>query len=378
MFIRILTLFSLLLSFGLAQQQDILLRVLLAEGSNANLAIGSHQLVNGAGTQEAPAGTLRLALSGGQVLVDGQPEGSWVEFAANDGFTFGGKPYRGNLLAVAQSGRLLFINRIWLEEYLLGVVPSEVPASFPDSVLEAQAILARTFALFRLNPKGLYDICASERCQVYRGRSAETVRHTSAVYATQGLIVSYNQHPITAVYHADSGGYTASSSEVWGASEPYLVSRPDPYSTSPGGTWKRTLSPAEVSSALARQGLSVGSVQSVQTLTYTESGRPSKLRVAGSSRSLILDTVQASKFLRSMGFPSTRVQISGWQVVGYGNGHGVGMSQWGARGLAAIGWDFRQILGYYYPGTFLSNFEVVAGLRDQLYASGYRGLVAQR
>lgn len=378
MFIRIIAGFLLLLGFGLAQQQDLLLRVLLAEGGSATVGLAAHQQAGALGSQDAGGGTVRLSLSGGQVLLDGQPQGSWVELAAPDGFMFGGKTYRGNFLTVADGGRLLFINRVWLEEYLLGVVPSEVPASFPDAVLEAQAILARTFALYRLNSKGLYDICASERCQVYQGRNAETPRHTSAVYATRGLIVSYNQHPITAVYHADSGGYTASSSEVWGASEPYLVARPDPYSSSPGGTWNRTLSPAEVSAALARQNLSVGTVQSVQTLAYSQSGRPSRLQVSGSSRSLTLDAVQASKFLRAMGLPSTRVQINGWQVTGYGNGHGVGMSQWGAKGFARLGWDFRQILGYYYPGTFLSNFEVVAGLHNQLLSLGYRPLLARR
>ncbi len=378
MFIRFLALFSLLMGLALAQQQDILLRVLLAQGSNASLNIGTHQEVNGVGSQEAAAGSFRLSIASSQVLIDSQAVGPWVEFAADDGFTFGGKNYRGNLLVVAQSGQLLFINRVWLEEYLLGVVPSEVPGSFPDAVLQAQAILARTFALFRLNPKELYDICASERCQVYQGRSAETGRHTSAVYATKGLIVSYDQRPITAVYHADSGGYTASAGEVWGSNVPYLVARPDPYSTSPGGTWNRTFGPAEAASALARQGLGVGTVQSVQTLAYSQSGRPSRLQVVGSSRTLTLDAVQASKFLRSMGLRSTRVQINGWQITGYGNGHGVGMSQWGANGLAKIGWDFRQILGYYYPGTFLSNFEVVVGLRERLYASGYKSLTAQR
>ena len=378
MFVRFLTLFTLLAGFAAAQQQDLLLRVLLTEGSVGTLSIGSHERVNGAGSQAVGGGSFRLSAGSGQVLVDGQAAGNWVEFAALEGFSFAGKTYRGNLMAVSQGGRLLFINRVWLEDYLLGVVPSEVPISFPDAVLQAQAILARTFALYRLNPDGLYDICATERCQVYKGREVETSRHSSAVLATKGLIVSYDQQPITAVYSSDSGGFTASSGEVWGTDKPYLVARPDPYSSSPGGTWNLTLSPAAIARELGELNLSVGTVQALQVLAYSTSGRPSSLRVVGSSRSINLSAVQASRVLRGVGLRSTRVEIRGLSVTGWGNGHGVGMSQWGARGLAREGWDFRQILGYYYPGTFLSSFEVVAGLQNKLYSLGFGRVLSSR
>ncbi|MCS7067454.1 MAG: SpoIID/LytB domain-containing protein [Meiothermus sp.] len=352
-------------------QQDLLLRVLLAEAPAGSLQLGPHQRNSALGSQDFGAGTLRVTAGSGEVLVDGKSAGPWVEFAPADGFTFAGRNYRGNLLAVWQAGRLLFINRVWLEDYLLGVVPGEVPASFPGAVLQAQAILARTFALYRLNPQGLYDLCSSERCQVYLGRSVETPRHTSAVYATRSLIVSYNQRPITAVYHADSGGYTAAAAEVWGSAVPYLIARPDPFAISPDGLWSRTLSPEAVARSLASQGIQVGTVQGLAPMYLSESGRPLRLRIVGSSRSVELDAPQSTRLLRGLGLPSTRVRFDGWQVIGQGRGHGVGMSQWGARGLALQGWDFRQILGYYYPGTFLSSFEVVAGLQEQLHRAGY-------
>jgi stage II sporulation protein D len=368
----------LLAGAALAQGPDLLLRVLLTQGSSGTVALGNHQRITNLGGQTFGAGTVAVSAGPGEVQLDGQGVGPWVEFSAPDGFGLNGRAYRGNLLAVWQNGQILFINRVWLEDYLLGVVPSEVPASFPAAVLQAQAILARTFALYRLNPSGLYDLCASERCQVYLGRAAEEAPQSDAVYTTRGLIVSYNQKPITAVYHADSGGYTAAASEVWGQSYPYLLAKPDPYSQSPGGTWTRTLTPSGVAAALANLGISVGAVQALQTLQYSESGRPSSLRVVGSARTLNLDSTGATKLLRGLGMPSTRVQINGWQVLGQGNGHGVGMSQWGARGLALQGWDFRQILGYYYPGTFLSSFGVVSGLRDKLYAMGYQLQIAQK
>lgn len=377
-FVRLTAVFLLLAGFASAQQQDLLLRVLLSEGAVGSLSIGAHERVNGAGSQTMAGGSFRLSAGQGQVLVDGQAAGNWVEFAAPEGFTLAGRAFRGNLMAVSQGGRLLFINRVWLEDYLLGVVPSEVPVNFPDAVLQAQSILARTFALYRLNPQGLYDLCATERCQVYKGREVETPRHSSAVIATRGLIVSYDAQPITAVYSADSGGFTASSGEVWGTDKPYLTARPDPFSQSPGGTWTVSISPAAVARELGELSLSVGTVRSMQVLAYSASGRPSSLRVNGSSRSVTLNAVQASRVLRGIGLRSTRVEIRGLSATGWGNGHGVGMSQWGARGLASQGWDFRQILGYYYPGTFLSSFEVVAGLRTKLYSMGFGRVIAGR
>jgi len=378
MFVRLLALYLLFTGVSLAQQQDLLLRVLLGEAREATVALGVHRRTTAGGALDFTAGTLRISAGPGEVVVAGQGVGPWVELAAPDGFIWNGQAYRGNLLAVWRNGQIAFINRVWLEDYLLGVVPSEVPASFPSAVLQAQAILARTFALYRLNPAGLYDICANEKCQVYRGKAAEQPQHSEAVLATRSLIVSYGQKPITAVYNADSGGYTASAAEVWGNAVPYLVAKPDPYSQSPNGSWSRTLYSATIASALSAMGITVGTVQALQPIFYSESGRPLQLQVVGSAGSVELDGPQSTKLLRRLGLPSTKVRFEGWQVYGQGNGHGVGMSQWGARGLALQGWDYRMILGYYYPGTFLSSFEVVVGLQDQLAAMGYKPRLAQR
>lgn len=344
---------------------ELVLRVLLLEAKEAQANIGVHQRITIAGSTSYSAGELLLAAGTNGLLVNGENVGPWAEFAGGS-FGLNGRSYRGSLLGVWQNGKLLLINRVGLEDYLKGVVPSEVPASFPFEVLKAQAVLARTYALSRLNPGGLYDLCADQRCQVYAGASAESPRHSQAVEATQGLIVSFGELPITAVYHADSGGYTAASEEVWGKALPYLVPRPDPYSQSPAGSWERVLEPAEVTRVLNSQGFDVGVVAGLEVLSYSESGRPTKLRVTGSAKMLEFAGPQATRLLRALGLPSTRVRFEGWRVFGQGSGHGVGMSQWGAKGFADQGRDFRQILGYYYPGTFLSSFEVVAGVKAKL------------
>ncbi len=312
------------------------------------------------GSASYTAGSFTLTAEKGQIYFSGKPVGQFVEFAPTEGFALAGKTYRGNLYAVYDGGTILFINRIALEEYLLGVVPSEVPASFPEAVLQAQAILARTYAISRLSPKGQYDICSTEKCQVYGGVNAEHPKHTTAVLATRGLIVSYNNKPISALYHADSGGFTASSEEVWGGSIPYLIARPDPYSESSNSNWSKEISPAAVQLSLNNMGSPVGSVSSIEMVSESESGRPASIRITGSSKTIILQGALASRLLRGLGLKSTRGHFEGWTFYGQGSGHGVGMSQWGARGMViSQGWDYRMILGYYYPGTFLGNFKVV-------------------
>lgn len=334
---------------------NLWVRVLLEEGKEARLEIGDYQLKTPNGTSNQRGGTVLLQWQQGQVVLNGTGVGPWAELVGN-GFSLGNRSYRGNILAIAEAGRLLLINRVWLEDYLKGVVPGEVPRTFPSEVLKAQAILARTYAIYRLNPRGNYDLCDDERCQVYLGFRSETPEHTAAIEATRGFIVSYNNRPISAVYHSDSGGMTAASEEVWGGALPYLIPRLDPYAQGPRSTWLQTLDPGKVAQAV---GEAIGQVQSLQVLAYSPSGRPTRLRVVGSTRSVEYSGPAAGRLLRLLGLPSTRVVIEGLQVTGRGAGHGVGLSQWGARGFALQGWDYRQILGHYYPGTFLANFSVV-------------------
>jgi len=349
---------------------DLPVRILLDKTTLAELRLeGPHSLWSWSGrlARVDEAATYRVFASdrGIEVGCDDPPcavqgyVGNLLSFVPKEGAVeVDGRRYRGFLRVVWQEGELWLINRVGLEDYLQGVLPGEVPASFPYEVLKAQAILARTYTLSRLGSNPYYDLCATARCQVYLGLDAETERHTRAVRDTAGRILAYQGEPISAVYHADSGGTTAAAEEVWGHPIPYLQARDDPWS--PRRSWSVRVSPGEVQRALASLGRSVSAVQGLEVLATGPSGRITRVGVATPEGEVVLGVPEAGRFLRALGLPSTLATLSGWTFEGRGSGHGVGMSQWGARGLARQGWSYRQILAYYYPHTVLTSYRLSA------------------
>lgn len=345
-------------------------RVLLEETGLAVVELeGAHSLWNWAGRIADDGGprVYRLLASdrGIELVCDDPPcpasgyMGNLLSFVPREGaFAVSGRRYRGFLRVVWQDGRLLLINRVGLEDYLRGVLPGEVPASFPFEVLRAQAILARTYTLSRLGSNPYYDLCDTARCQVYLGLDAETPRHTQAVRATAGRILAYRGEPISAVYHADSGGTTAAAEEVWGGPIPYLQARDDPWSLAK--RWRVQVNPRQVQRVLQDLGFDPGAVQSMKVLDKGPSGRITRLEIVGTSARIVLETPKSARFLRALGLPSTLASLSGWTFSGRGSGHGVGMSQWGARGFAKRGWNYREILAYYYPHTVLTSYRLSA------------------
>ncbi len=327
------------------------------------------------------------------------------------------KLYRGAMNIVWSSNQENFhlINELPIEEYLLGVVPSEMPDSFLIEALKTQAITARTYALKnrgRFAKEG-YDLCDTSLSQVYGGFSAEKPNSTQAVKDTFGIVLSYQNQLANTFYHSTSGGKTEKIENVWGGSPiPYLVSVESPYETmSPHYEWVRTFSSSETSSKINRllsdRGLkAIGNVVNIQVLTRGASPRIITARITGDK-----DNVEVSGgFLKSAlglretwayfefdGGPGKIVNIIGkdniiyerilgevlnntlltglnsitlrgkeietrislnWQIMtvkGRGWGHGVGMSQWGAYGMSQAGWNYEKILGHFYPGTFLNK-----------------------
>ena len=151
----------------------------------------------------------------------------------------GDRTYRGTLEVSVVNGKLQAINVVGLEQYLYGVVPSEVPDDWPSEALKAQAVVARSYALSHLQT-GAFDLYADTRSQVYRGVPEEVPATTAAVNATAGQVVLYASKVANTYYHSTSGGRTANIADVWPGSPPvpYLVSVPDPYDTaSPYHDW---------------------------------------------------------------------------------------------------------------------------------------------
>ena len=292
--------------------------------------------------------------AGGATLYLPPTPGSTVEIA--------GKTYRGGVLLRAARGGVQAINVVDVEDYLRGVVASEMPASWPAPALAAQAVIARTYVAARINPASAYDTCATESCQVYGGVAAEKTQTDAAIRATAGQVVSYGGKAASTYFSSDSGGYTASSAEVWGNPAPYLIAQADPFSAGgPRARWRLEIPLARVQDIAARYGVRVGALKSVAVTRQSPSGRPQEITFAGATGSTKVSGADAGGFIRSLGAGSSRAVLTGLNplvVEGTGQGHGVGLSQYGALGLARQGYDHLHMLGFYYPGTVLS---VLAG-----------------
>lgn len=294
--------------------------------------------------QDAGSGTLYLPPSPGSVV------------------NIAGKDYRGGVLLRAERGSVQAINVVDVEDYLRGVVPAEMPTSWPAAALAAQAVIARTYVAARVNPAQPYDTCATESCQVYRGVAAEQASADAAIKATAGQVVAFEGKPASTYFSSDSGGYTASSAEVWGRELPYLPAKADPYSVGgPRSRWRLEVSAAQVQAVASRYRVRVGTLRDVRVTRASESGRAQEVTLTGSGGVARLTGADASGFVRALGAASSRATLSGpvgpttpLVVEGSGAGHGVGLSQYGALGLARQGQDHLHILGFYYPGTALS------------------------
>lgn len=306
----------------------------------------------------------RIRFEGGAMSVNGR---SWpvteLELTAANGeaLRVNGNPYRGRLkLTATGQGRINVVNLVMLEEYLYGVVPKEMPPNWPEEALKAQAVVSRSFSLYQKSANAArdHDISATTASQVYGGVSVETDRARRAVDATRGRILLYGGRPALTYFHANSGGVTEDARYVWRVAIPYLQSIPDEPSTrTPGLAWTASLTFQQIREALNRNGLKVGEIRDVESDSVSPSGRVTRLRIRHSSGMTVLSgnqfrTATGPTLIKSTLFTAER-SSRGIRFEGRGSGHGVGMSQWGARMMAEGGSPYREILLHYYRGLDL-------------------------
>ena len=276
-----------------------------------------------------------------------------------------GRSYRGTIeLRKKRNGLLLVINDIDIEDYLRGVVASEVPHDWEPEVLKAQAVASRTYALYQKRAAGRrpYHILATVDSQVYDGRSGEHEAASRAVKETEGIVITYDGALIPAFYHSSCGGHTEDAFELWGIDAPYLRGVDcDCQEISTYGVWEKRISPVQLRSALMRLGYRINNIRDIGIDGITPAGRVKQveIRYAGGTAE-----VPAEKFRAAIGnslVPSVFFEAGmyGDEIVisGRGRGHGVGLCQWGARQMAREGSDYRAILAHYYPGTKLVKRE---------------------
>ncbi|PSN10651.1 sporulation protein [filamentous cyanobacterium CCT1] len=319
----------------------------------------------GQGVGQIPQGrSITITPSGGGLrLADWQGQAFWVEPTGGGYIFINDKWYRGKVLVVPIDGKVTAVNWVDLEAYLYGVVGSEMPASWHQEALKAQAVAARSYALYRRDrtQNDLFDVGGTTAHQVYQGLAAETPSIQAAVSATQGQVLTYQGRVIEAVFHSASGGHTENSEDIWQRAAPYLRGVADYDQDAPVFQWSETFSTQQIEQRIT----GIGRLQSVATERATPRGRIVSIRLQGTQGSR---TLTGTELRQALGLRSTlcSLTLSGdtLRVDGRGYGHGLGMSQWGARGLATRGYNYQQILAYYYQGTALSNVRV-ASLQKQ-------------
>lgn len=265
---------------------------------------------------------------------------------------------------VSRKGRALsVVNQVDLEEYVKGVVPSEVSSAWHPEMLKVQAVAARTYALYNkmLSAAREYDVVATIQDQVYRGRSGVDRRVEEAVESTRGIVVTHLQAPIYAAFSSTAAGPTEDAVNVWANKDlPYLKGVECPFDLeSPYYQWRASVKIEQMEQNLRLQGFSVGTIATITPITYSRAGRVSRLRILHSGGETVLRGEDLRKAVGYTVIPSTQFEVEsiGAEVVftGYGAGHAVGLCQWGAKELAELGYSYSSILQYYYPGTELHN-----------------------
>lgn len=276
-----------------------------------------------------------------------------------------GRRYRGALELRHKSGGLTAVNIVPVDDYLRSVVPEEMPTDWPAEALKAQSVAARSFALKsrgRHAAEG-YDLCTTTHCQLYKGIASEKTASTAAVRATRGEVLTYGGQPIEALFHTDSGGMTESSEDVWGSHVPYLRAvRDTPLGTMP---WTKTMSTADLEKKLAAKGHAIGRLRAIE-LTPLAVGRAAKDRTAsGRVKAMTVTgtkgtaTLTGTAWRSLLGLKSTlfdaKLTKDSVTFTGFGAGHGLGISQWGAERLAGTGKSYADILHHYYTGVTLQH-----------------------
>ena len=274
-------------------------------------------------------------------------------------------PVSGLVHVVRKGKGFLVINQVDLEEYVKGVVPGEVNSSWHPEMLKAQAVAARTYALYQqmLSASRDYDVVATVQDQVYKGKDGVDTAVLRAVDETRGLVLTYQQAPIYAAFSSTAAGLTEDAVNVWSKDYPYLKGVECPFDLdSPFYQWKASFRMDKLEQNLRQQGYAVGAITSIEPLAFSRGGRVAKLRILHSEGELILRGEDLRKAVGYSIVPSTQFTIDsvGREVVlsGYGAGHAVGMCQWGAKELAELGYPFSTILSYYYPGTELQEMSL--------------------
>lgn len=280
--------------------------------------------------------------------------------------------YRGDFEFRVDGGKLTAINVLNIEDYLCGVVPSESYSYWPQEALKAQAVAARNYAVQKVAATNgdTFNLVANQYNQAYGGYDAETEATNKAVKDTSGIVMMSQGSLITAFYHSSSGGYTENSEDVWLSPLSYIKSKADPYDKNDSHyNWQVTYSSEQLADKLTSAGYPIKKIKDIQVKERTSSGaRVKKLAVTGvdtKGNNVSYEIYNADEVRTTLGLKSSLITLNktynkdktmaSVKITGNGFGHGLGMSQYGAYGMASQGYNYQDILKYYYSGVSLTG-----------------------
>lgn len=272
---------------------------------------------------------------------------------------FNNHKYSGEFVVSKSSdGKILVVNKLPLEEYLVGIVASEMPANWPIEAIKAQAVTARTYAIYQRSGKnGDYDLEATVLDQVYEGIPANEGNVRQAVEETSGATLSYHGKPFKSFFHSLCGGQTESAQNVWGDKNLFPTIKDEYCLRAPNSKWMYVISKPKLASKLNNSGFPATTITSIEIESRKDNPRVATITIGTGTQTFFL---QGSDFRKIVGYNQLRstwfnASMSGDTITfsGRGYGHGVGMCQWGAKGMAEAGRSYKEILEHYYPGSKL-------------------------
>ncbi|MFH1407126.1 MAG: SpoIID/LytB domain-containing protein [Candidatus Omnitrophota bacterium] len=271
--------------------------------------------------------------------------------------------FKGELI-ISKTGneKLLAVNKLSIEDYLRGVLYHEISHRWPMEAIKAQAIAARTYALYvaKNNKAKPYDLTCDIYSQMYGGATSERRKLNRAIDQTSGLVLKYKNELLPAFYHSTCGGHTEDASQLWNVNITPLKGVPCEYCKgSRHYNWHAEISLWDLRKKLSDYGIKLGTIISIQVKEKNVSGRVTKLTITTDSGVTEVATKDFRlavdpKVIRSTNF-DINVRDGKAAIKGLGWGHGVGLCQWGALAMAKQGKTAQEILQYYYPGAEIAN-----------------------
>jgi stage II sporulation protein D len=358
---------------GASAQTSGTIRVALVESVRVAELRGSEIEISDLGTcvrcgNEAPrpwrVALVRAVPDAAGVAIDGRA-GPGFRLRSPRPIRMGGREYAGPVDVVRNGGGVAVVAELALEEYVVGVLRAEASENWPLEALRAQAIVARTYAAYhrQLNAGKPYHIVASTAHQQFAGRVPATSPVWDAVRDTAGRVLLWEGEVFPAFYHTESGGYTEDPRTVFAAKNmPALKPVRCEFSTgSPHYFWNLDVRLADLAQTLRRHDIVLGSIIAIHVTERTPSLRAALLTIHGTQGSA---RVRGNDLRRMLGYDTLKstlfaVAVDGdtARFAGRGYGHGVGMCQWGAKGMAEQGYHAARILEFYYPGTSLGALD---------------------